>query len=73
MAARVLGREMQKILNKSSLLKDRVLNILNENIRPLEKSAIGRILVSTFNFETVDDTLQILHQIAKGINEKITM
>ena len=72
-AARVLGREMQKILNKNPLLKDRILGILSENTQSLEKSTIGRILVNIFNFESVEDAVKILDQIIKGITEKLTM
>jgi predicted nucleotidyltransferase len=72
-AARVVGRDMQKVLNKNPLLKDRILSILLENTQSLEKSTIGRILVHIFNFESVEDAVKILDQIIKGITEKITL
>ena len=45
-ATRTLDPEMRKILHQNSLLRDRVIRILDENIQSLETSTIGRILIT---------------------------
>lgn len=71
-AARALGREMQTILNRNSLLKERILSILYNNIEMLTQSPIGLILVNILDFSpsSVEDAVGLLNQIVTGIHDK---
>jgi len=70
-AARVLGREMRKILNQNPLLKERVFLILNENIQSQETSTIGRLLINTFKFDSIEQAVKIIEEMIKGIKDPI--
>ncbi len=72
-AARVLGREMQSILNSNSLLKERVLSILYNNIEMLTESPIGLLLVPVLDLSpsSVEEAVRSLAQIVTGIRDNI--
>ena len=66
-SARVLGREMGKILKRNEKLSDRIVNILNKN---LEKSdSKMATIMSSFLNQTVEDTLVLLQEVIKGIRD----
>lgn len=67
-AARVLGRQMKTILGKNTLLKERVISILQTNAQLPEDSKIGLRLVNE-NIQTIDDAILILKEIITGIEE----
>ncbi|HSZ87162.1 MAG TPA: hypothetical protein VK787_14110 [Puia sp.] len=66
--ARVLGRQIKKILDKNELLKDRVLTILRSNTANPEQSKIGKVFVQG-NIENVEEAIGVLTEIIKGIEE----
>ncbi|HTE24457.1 hypothetical protein [Flavitalea sp.] len=72
-AARALGREMQPILNRNLLLKERLLSILYKNIEKLTESPIGLILVNVLNLSpaSIEDAVGLLNEIVTGIHDKI--
>lgn len=72
-AARVLGREMRVVLNRSALLKKRVLTILTKDTASLEESVIGRILVPIMNLRStsIEETVNLLKEIINGITDEV--
>lgn len=73
LAARVLGREMQPILNQNPLLKARLLSILYKNIEVLTESPIGLILTGVLVMSpvSVENAVELLKEIVTGIHDKI--
>jgi predicted nucleotidyltransferase len=71
--ARALGRDMQIILNRNKLVKERVLSILSDNTQSLEKSKIGLILVTVLNQRpgSIEEAVNLLMQMVNGIMDKI--
>ncbi len=67
-AARVLGRQMKTILNRNTLLKERITSILRTNAQLPEDSSIGLQLVNG-NIQTIDEAIVVLKEIIKGIEE----
>ena len=66
--ARVLGRQMKKIIGENQLLFDRITNILIEDTRKPESSLIGEILVrGTEKF--VEDAILPFKELLKGIQD----
>jgi predicted nucleotidyltransferase len=66
-AARVLGRQMQKVLNKIELLKDRILSLLKKNTVSSVDSTIA-LLMQTGN-DTIENNVELLKEILKGATE----
>lgn len=71
LAARVLGREMQQILNRNLSLKERLLSILYKNIQILTQSPIGLILTNVLDMSptSVEDAVGLLNEMIKGIHD----
>jgi predicted nucleotidyltransferase len=70
--ARVLGREMQAVLNRSAILKERVLTILTKDTASIEESVIGRLLVPIMNLNptSIEETVNLLKEIIEGITDE---
>ena len=71
LAARVLGREMAAVLNRNTLLKQRILNILEVNSASIDQSIVA-ILFENQSGDTVEQQYQILQELRKGIEEYIS-
>lgn len=71
-SARVIGREMRSILDRNSLLKERVLAIINHNTTSAETSNIGRLLLGIINQSPLDleEIVSLLKEIRKGIEDE---
>jgi len=67
-AARVLGRQMKLILNRNTLLKERIISILQINAQSPEDSSIGLQFVNE-NIQTVDEAILVIKEIITGIEE----
>ncbi|MFH1319621.1 MAG: nucleotidyl transferase AbiEii/AbiGii toxin family protein [Bacteroidota bacterium] len=67
-AARVLGRNMQRILNRSDNLKQRITDIIKKNIDDPEKSKIGALMIRGTD-KYVTDAVNLLKEILTGITE----
>lgn len=67
-AARVLGRQMQPVLDKNVLLKQRILTILQINTASLNQSNIGLLLLKA-GLPTIEDAIVLLKEILAGIEE----
>jgi predicted nucleotidyltransferase len=66
-SARVLGREIGKILKRNEKLKERINAILQKNI---DKSDVKMAtLIASFLNQTLDEVLILIGEISKGINE----
>ncbi|MBA3705542.1 MAG: hypothetical protein H0W84_06465, partial [Bacteroidetes bacterium] len=68
-AARVLGRQIKTILNRSLDLEKRVVTILENEIGNTEKSKIAELMV-TGTENTIVAAIDILKEILIGIKEK---
>lgn len=68
LAARALGREMAAVLKPNTLLKQRILNILEENSTVIEQSIIA-VLFENQSGDTVEHQYQVLHELREGIKE----
>ena len=70
-STRVLGREMQAVLNQNTVLKERVLSILDNNTGLLEDSNIGRLLVKSLSpgLPSIEIAVGLLIELKKGIND----
>ena len=69
-AARVLGRQMQTILNRSSELKKRIVSIIEPAIADKENHKIVSLLLSEQD-TTAAFIASLLSEIIKGINDKL--
>lgn len=71
-SARVIGREMQPILDRNSLLKERVLAIIDNNTSSAEESNIGRLLLGVINQSplALEEVFSLLKEIRKGIEDE---
>ena len=67
-AARVLGRQIKPILNRSEELEKRVITILENEISKDEKSKMAELMANGTN-NTIVEALEILKEILIGINE----
>jgi hypothetical protein len=67
-AARVMGREMKKITNRSDELYNRIEGILNNNTQDIANSAMATIMIEYFD-NTLEDNVQLLKQLKQGILE----
>ena len=67
-AARVIGREMRKIVNQSKDLLQRLDTMLANNIHDTNTSKIGTIMTAYFN-NTVQDNIILLTELRKGLLE----
>lgn len=67
-AARVLGRQIKPILNRSEELEKRIITILENEISKDEKSKIAELMANGTN-NTIVEALEILKEILIGINE----
>ena len=71
LAARVLGREMAAVLKRDTLLKQRILNILELNSASIDQSIVA-VLFENESGGTVEQQYQILQELRKGIEEYIS-
>ncbi|EON78141.1 hypothetical protein ADIS_1338 [Lunatimonas lonarensis] len=69
-ASRVLGREAAKYLKQSDQLKERILQVLEQNINEKYKSAIAKNWAVKLD-ESLDYTLSLLQSFLTGIKERI--
>lgn len=67
-AARIMGRRIAPILEKSVKLKDRVMTVIHENSTETEKSSIGKYWASTYGIE-LTYAIDILLSIKQGIED----
>lgn len=67
-AARVMGRQMQKVLNKNELLKARIVSLLQENTVSPAGSTIALLMQS--GNDTIEKQVELLKEILKGATEK---
>lgn len=67
-AARVIGREMNKPLSANPALRERVQRILEHHIEIAEKSELIQEMTST-EYSDFDENRMLLGEILKGINE----
>lgn len=70
-AAQSLGREVGSIVRRSIPLLDRVMRILNENTQNAATSRIAAIMANATD-GTVEDCVELLQLVKKGINEKVS-
>ncbi len=66
-AARVMGREMRKIADRSRKLFDRLNAILDANTSDMRNSRMANIMVEYFD-NTVEDNVILLSQVKLGLN-----
>ncbi|HVW99508.1 MAG TPA: hypothetical protein VHA52_03575, partial [Candidatus Babeliaceae bacterium] len=64
-AARVMGREIRKITERSDALHERIASILNKNTEDLTSSRAAEIMVEVTKNE-VSDNFKLLEEINKG-------
>ncbi|HTM91311.1 MAG TPA: hypothetical protein VL095_02755 [Flavisolibacter sp.] len=71
LAARALGREMKPILEKNSLLKERLLSILKDNTDSLASSALALLFQEESDSEisTIQYQVSLLKEIIAGIDD----
>ncbi len=69
-SARVLGRQMQSILNRNAVLKKRIESILEDSSQSLEKSPIGRLMISE-KIESLEEAVVLIKQLLLGISERL--
>lgn len=67
-AARVMGREMNKIANKNESLFRRIENILTANTINSIDSNMARIMIEYFD-NTIDDNVELLKHLRRGFTE----
>jgi predicted nucleotidyltransferase len=67
-AARVLGRQMKIILNHSSELENRIIAILENEIRDAANSKMAELMVAG-NDNSIASAIDLLKEILKGIQE----
>lgn len=69
-AARVLGRQMQPVLNRNELLRKRLLSILKQNTVSVDESRIG-FLLQDESPAGVEYQVNLLKEIIEGINDTV--
>lgn len=69
-AARVLGRQMKRIIGKSIDLEKRVIAILQREIDNSEKSKVAELMVRGTD-NSIADALEILKEILQGIKDMV--
>jgi predicted nucleotidyltransferase len=67
-AARVMGREMNKIARRNGKLFKRIEGILKDNTDDMPNSKMGAIMIEYFD-NTVEDNVLLLQQLIKGFKE----
>ena len=67
-AARVMGREMNKIAKRNEKVFNRIIDILNANTDDMPNSKMGAVMIEYFH-NTVEDNVLLLQQIKKGFTE----
>lgn len=66
--ARVLGRQINKILSGSAKTKKRIVSILESNVKDVEHSKIGAIIAKDSGV-TIEKAVLLLKELLKGIND----
>jgi predicted nucleotidyltransferase len=69
-ASRVLGREAAKYLQISNKLKERILNVIERNIKDQYHSAIAKDWAEKLD-QSLDHTLSLLNSFLNGIKERL--
>ena len=69
-ASRVLGREASKYLKQSNQLRERIFQVLEQNINDNYKSAIAKDWAVKLD-QSLDYTLSLLQSFLSGINERL--
>lgn len=67
-AARVMGREMNKIAKRNEKVFTRIEEILNANTNDMPNSKMGAIMIEYFD-NTVEDNVLLLKQLKQGFTE----
>ncbi len=67
-AARVMGREMNKIAKRNEKVFNRIKGILNANTDDISNSKMGAIMIEYFD-NTVEDNVLLLLQLKQGFTE----
>lgn len=70
LSPRVLGRDMGNIMKNTDKTKTVLLHILRQNILDSDSSKLA-ILMSRFNKKSIENNLNILIELTKGIEERI--
>ena len=68
-AARMLGRHMNDILNKNEELKDTVLTLLKRKLMGIDAEQIDQMYRVRERDDTQVETLKLISEIIKGIND----
>lgn len=66
LSARVLGRDMGKIMKNDPLLMNKILEILNSNINDNHNSKIALLMMTGLD-ETLEQKIEILKSLRDGI------
>ena len=69
-ASRVLGREVAKFLRISNKLKERILGVIEQNIKDQYQSAIAKDWAAKLD-QSIDYALYLLEPFLSGIKERI--
>lgn len=69
-AARVLGRDSSKFLNVSNAIKERILDIINDNVGNAESSAIAKEWVKNKDWD-LEYAVQILKEFQSGLMDNL--
>lgn len=67
-AARVMGRHLQTLLERSALLKEKIQQILRENATNPEESRMGELMIAGTD-KSVAEACQIITEILKGTED----
>ena len=70
-SARILGRNLQKTLDKSDILKENILRILYEQSKIENRPSLMLIKLAFFSKKHINEVKRILDEIIKGINDII--
>ena len=66
LSARVLGRDMKKIMKNDEALKSKILDILNSSIKDNHNSKIALLMISGPN-NTLEQKIEVLKNLRDGI------
>jgi len=70
LAARVMGREIKHIVQRSGKLLARITNLLQTQTKNVASSRMAEIMVQYFK-NSVEDNLRLLRHLKKGFDERI--
>jgi predicted nucleotidyltransferase len=71
-AARVLGRQMQKIIGQNRLLKRRIVNILQKGTALSKENRMAVWLLNS-SIVTVEQAIALIREVITGLNEELSI